>query len=277
MNLPHPTVSVTTPPSTSTIVIKLGGRALDAPGAERELAESLASLEGRAVLVHGGGQEVSAWCRRLGHEPTFHRGLRITDDTTLDVAAAVLGGLANARHVASLRAAGIDALGVSAGDGGLVTVQRHPDAAQLGHVGIATGVRVALLEQLLALGLTPVISSMGASEGALLNLNADEVAGALAGALKARAFFMLSDVDGVMLDGALKANIATAELPALLARDDVRDGMLPKLQAAARALEAGVARVLICAWRGPQTFTNVMNGTQPATTVRIAREERTHA
>ena len=258
-------------------VIKLGGRALDAPGAEAELADALATLEGHAVLVHGGGNEVTAWCQRIGHTPQFQNGLRITDDTTLEVAAAVLGGLANARRVASLRAHGIDALGLSAGDGGLLDVRRHPDAAQLGHVGVATGVRVELLEQLLALGLTPVISSIGACDGELLNLNADEVAGALASGLQARALVMLSDVDGVMLDGALVSRLNADELPQLLRRSDVRDGMVPKLQAAARALEGGAQRVCIAAWRGPQTLTQIMNGTQPATTVRQRHEETTHA
>lgn len=264
-------------PSIPVTVIKLGGRALDAPGAERELADALASLEGHAVLVHGGGNEVTAWCQRLGHTPQFQNGLRITDDTTLEVAAAVLGGLANARRVASLRAHGVDALGLSAGDGGLVEVRLHPDAAQLGHVGIATGVRVELLEQLLALGLTPVVSSIGACDGALLNLNADEVAGALAAALKARALVVLSDVDGVMLDGALVARLDAADLPHLLTRSDVRDGMVPKLQAAARALAGGAQRVCIAAWRGPETLTQIMNGTQPATTVRQGHEETTYA
>ncbi len=264
-------------PSIPVIVIKLGGRALDAPGAEAELADALTALEGHAVLVHGGGNEVTAWCQRLGHTPQFQNGLRLTDDTTLEVAAAVLGGLANARRVASLRAHGVDALGLSAGDGGLLEVRLHPDAAQLGHVGVATGVRLELLEQLLALGLTPVVSSIGACDGALLNLNADEVAGALASGLKARALVMLSDVDGVMLDGALVSRINAAELPQLLQRSDIRDGMVPKLRAAARALEGGAQRVCIAAWRGPETLTQIMNGTQPATTLCRGHEETTYA
>ena len=262
------------------VVIKLGGRALEAPGAGTELAASLVQLAAagsRAVLVHGGGRELSDWCRRLGHEPRFDAGLRVTDPATLEVAAAVLGGLANARLVASLRAGGLDAAGLSAADGGLIAAAPHPEAARLGHVGIACGANPRLLELLLAAGVTPVVSSIGAHSGALLNLNGDEVAGALAAALRARALIVLSDVAGVMLEGRLVPRLHGDELATVLAREDVRDGMIPKLQSAGRALAGGAASVIIGAWRGPDSLAALLAGHAAATVILPSRPEVAHA
>ena len=257
-------------------VIKLGGRALEASGAVPELAASIAELDGPVVLVHGGGYEVSAWCRRLGLEPRFEAGLRVTDAPTLEVAAAVLGGLANARLVASLRASGLDAVGLSAAAGGLIEAEPHPDAARLGRVGIAARVDSRLLELLLNAGYAPVVSSLGALDGALINLNADAIAGALAAAMQVRALMMLSDVDGLTIDGRLVPELHADELPALLGRDDVRDGMIPKLQAAERALAAGASRVVIAAWHGPGTLRRLLEGAIPATTVLPSAKEAAH-
>src|SRR5207245_9215619 len=103
------------------LVLKLGGRALEAPDAAGELAAEVAALRVPVVIVHGGGVEVSAWCMRLGLAPRFVEGLRVTDDATLEVVAAVLAGLANKRLVAALRAAGVDAVGLAALAGGTVT------------------------------------------------------------------------------------------------------------------------------------------------------------
>jgi len=281
------------------IVIKLGGRALERPGSEAELAASLLALDRPAVLVHGGGREVSDWSRRLGLEPRFEGGLRVTDAPSLEIAAAVLGGLANARLVARLRSAGVDAAGLGAGDGGLIEAAPHPDAARLGHVGVATGVRPRALAALLAAGLTPVVSSIGALDrtlgaagaldgtrgaagtlgaaGALVNLNADEVAGALAAALAAEALVLLTDVPGVLLGGTLVPAIGPGELAAVLASDDVKDGMRPKLEAARRALAGGARRVLITTWQGPGTLAGLLDGRLPATRITPSIEESAHA
>ena len=130
--------------------MKTGGRALEAPGALAEFAAELhaAGTSSRATLVlHGGGAEVSSWSARFGVQPTFVDGLRVTDPVTLEVAAAVLAGLANKRLVASLRAADVDAVGLSALDGGTVTAALHPDAAHLGEVGCVRSVTPALIEK----------------------------------------------------------------------------------------------------------------------------------
>jgi acetylglutamate kinase len=249
------------------VVVKLGGRALDGPGAARELGDELARLSGGSLIVHGGGAEVSDWCSRLGIAPRFLDGLRVTDPDTLEVAVAVLAGLANKRLVAALRAAGVDAVGLSALDGGTVEVERHPDGARLGAVGQVTAVHPQLLETLLAQGRTPVLASIGAAGGRLLNINADDLAAGLAGALRARALLLLSDAPGLLLGGRVVTRLGGHEVAATLDHPDVKDGMRPKLRAAAAAIEAGAQRVVIGAWAGPGTLTALLAGEGRGTTL----------
>jgi len=242
------------------VVIKLGGRAIEAPGAIAGLATDLAALAGRAVVVHGGGAEVTAWSTRLGLTAAFHEGRRVTDDATLEVAAAILAGLANKRLVAALRACGVDAVGLAALDGGMVRVALHEDAAALGAVGAVTGVDPALLSTLLASGRTPVVASIGAADGALLNLNADDVAAALAAGLGAAALILLSDTPGLVLGGQVVHALDRAALDRALAGNEVTGGMRPKLQAAAAAVDDGVAGGWIAEWTGPGTLARLLAG-----------------
>lgn len=249
------------------VVVKLGGRSLEAPGASRELAAELARLSGGSLLVHGGGREVTKWCARLGIAPRFLDGLRVTDPDTLAVAVAVLAGLANKRLVAALQVAGVDAVGLSALDGGTVEVARHADASRLGAVGQVVAVHPQLLETLLAQGRTPVLASIGAAGEQLLNVNADDLAAGLAGALQARALLLLSDTPGLKLDGRVVARLDGREIAAALAHPDVKDGMRPKLRAAAAAIAAGAQRVVIGAWAGPGTLTALLEGEGGGTTL----------
>jgi acetylglutamate kinase len=264
------------PAPAAPVVIKIGGRSLEAPGAPEELAAEVASLSGEALLVHGGGRDVSDWCKRLGITPQFVDGLRVTDPKTLEVAVAVLGGLANKRLVALLRAAGVDAVGLSAVDGGVVEVEPHPDAATLGAVGQVRAVEPALLETLLLQGRTPVLSSIGALEGRLLNLNADELAASLAGALRAHTLILLSDTPGLRLDGVVVPTLAASELEETLRRRDVSDGMVAKLHAAGKAIAQGVAQVRIAAWSGPGTLKSLIAGTGIGTTLIAADPAQVH-
>src|SRR5262249_2814406 len=161
--------------------------------------------------------------------PQFVGGRRVTDDATLEVAAAVLAGLANKRWVAALRQAGLDAIGLAALDGGVVECVPHPEVAALGHVGAGRAVAPALLEAVLAQGRLPVVASIGASAGRLLNLNADDVAAALAAGLSARALILLSDVPGVIRNGAVTARLDREALTTVLASGEASGGMRPKL------------------------------------------------
>ena len=240
------------------VVVKIGGRALETSGALRELAAALADLGGPRVLVHGGGAEVSTWCERLGLTPRFQGGLRVTDPATLEVAVAVLAGLANKRLVAALRAAGLDAIGLSALDGGIATVALHPDTTRLGEVGNVRAVSTALLETLLAHGHVPVLASVAALGDRLLNVNADELAGAVAGALGARSLVLLSDTPGLMLEGRRVPRLSATGLEKALAHPDVQGGMRPKLDAVRVALAAGLPRVHIAAWEGPGTLGDLL-------------------
>lgn len=247
------------------VVLKIGGRSLAAPGAHDELAAELQSFSGASLLVHGGGAEVSEWSERLGLTPRFEGGLRVTDEPTLEVAAAVLAGLANARLVARLRAAGVDAIGLNALDGGLVDVEPHPDHVRLGRVGRVRQVHGQWLESLLEDGRTPVLASLGAHAGELLNLNADEVAGAIAAALEADVLVLLSDTPGVRLGGAIARHLDAAGLAGAIANADVTGGMLPKLEAAGVALAGGVSRVVIGMWSGNGSLAALLTGAAECT------------
>lgn len=271
------------------LVVKLGGRSLDSPGALAQCATELrgGSRRGAAarplVVVHGGGSEVTAWCARAGLEARFAGGLRVTDPPTLEIAAAVLAGLANKRLVAALRACGLDAVGLSVLDGGLARVRRHRDSAALGEVGEIEAVDASLLSQLLAAGRTPVLASLGDDgRGALLNLNADDVAAAVAASLPAGDLLLLSDVAGLRLGGELVTSLDTGALARALAHPGVTGGMVPKLRAAQAALAGGVARVHIAAWQGPGTIADVLAGTAVATTcsagpLALPANEESHA
>lgn len=214
--------------------IKLGGVA----GAYSDSLEVVARrAPPETVLVHGGGNEVAGWSRRLGIEPTTHDGLRVTDPDTLDVVVAVLGGLVNTRLVAALRTAGQEAVGLTGVDGGLLRLRRRDP--WLGQVGEVVGVGVPILDRLIAAGDMPVVASIGADEaGALLNVNADEVAGAIAAA-RGGLLLLCTDVAGVMRDGHVLQRIGTAEAEAMLADGSASAGMRPKLRAALAAVRAG--------------------------------------
>jgi len=146
-------------------------------------------------------------------------------------------------------------------------VTRHADAARLGAVGQVVAVHPQLLETLLAQGRTPVLASIGAAGEQLLNVNADDLAAGLAGSLRARALVLLSDTPGLKLDGRVVARLGGHEVATLLAHPEVKDGMRPKLRAAAAAIEAGAQRVVIGAWAGPGTLTALLEGEGGGTTL----------
>ena len=218
------------------VTIKLGGIA----GAHAASLEVVARWTAAAtVLVHGGGNEVAEWSRRLGIEPRTHDGLRVTDPETLDVVVAVLAGLVNTRLVATLRGAGREAVGLTGVDGGLLRLRRRDPA--LGEVGEVVGVEPRILDAAIGAGDLPVVASVGADEaGAVLNVNADEVAGAIAAA-RGGLLLLCTDVAGVMRGGRLLERIGPGEAEAMLADGTASAGMRPKLRAALVAARAGCA------------------------------------
>ena len=220
--------------SAQTTTIKLGGVA-------GRHAAALTTLAERAspgwVIVHGGGNEVAEWSRRLGHEPAAIEGRRVTDDATLEIVVAVLRGLVNARLVARLVAAGVPAIGLAGADGDLLRAERFD--SRLGNVGRVTEVNGGLLGDLAASGRVPVVASIARGDGdELLNVNADEVAGAIAAARGGR-LLLLTDVPGVLRDGRPVASLAGDEAEAMLADGTAHGGMQPKLRAGLAAARAG--------------------------------------
>ncbi|HKA25220.1 MAG TPA: acetylglutamate kinase [Candidatus Eisenbacteria bacterium] len=253
------------------LVVKLGGRALEAPGAPAELALDLSTLvpEQPVVLVHGGGAEATRWGERLGVPSRFHDGLRVTDPATLEIVVAVLAGLANKRLVAALRAGGVNAVGLSAADG-VADIEPHAEAATLGEVGRVSQVDTAFLNELLAQGRLPVLASVGAHRGKLLNINADDLAAGVAGALGASLLVLLSDTPGLRLRAQLVERVDADSIETLLAHPDVTGGMRPKLAAAAAAVRGGAAQAVIAAWDGPGTLAGLKAGAPGGTFVEKA-------
>lgn len=227
-------------------VVKLGGNELDRPAWLEECARALVALD-PVVVVHGGGRAVSAWSERLGLPVERRDGLRITTPEIAEVVELVLGGPVNRHVVAALRAAGLDAVGLSGVDGGLLTAR--PGAPDLGHVGEIAHVRAALLESFLLAGLTPVIAPMApeAGDGAAAprNVNADDAAAAIAGALRATELLLVSDVPGVQADGLVQPVLDGGDVDSLIETGAAVDGMAAKLRAATAALRAGARAVRI--------------------------------
>ena len=229
---------------TSLKVVKIGGNELDRPGWVAECARALADAA-PVVVVHGGGEAVSAWSRRLGLPVEKRDGRRVTTRQVAEVVEMVLAGPVNRQVVGALRQAGVDAVGLSGVDGGLLTAE--PLLAELGHVGRITTVRASLLECLLRAGLTPVVAPMAppAGGGLPLNVNADDAAAAIAGALRATELLQISDVAGVRVDESAQPAIATSEIESLVEQGVVTGGMVVKLRAAAAALAAGAGAARI--------------------------------
>ncbi len=224
-------------------VVKLGGNELDRSGWLAQCARALKRME-PLVVVHGGGQAITTWSTRLDLPVEKRDGVRVTTPEIAALAEMVLAGPVNREVVGALRAAGVDAVGLSGVDGGLLVARRAP--GDLGHVGEITGVRTALLESLLLAGLTPVVAPVApdGDAGALpFNVNADRVAAAVAGALRAAELLLVSDVPGVVVRGVTQPELAATDIEGLIAQGVARDGMAAKLRAAAAALAAG-ARVV---------------------------------
>jgi acetylglutamate kinase len=225
----------------STLVLKIGGNELDAPAFIAELAQVVARLRPAPVLVHGGGKEIGVLQKALGGEPRFVAGLRVTDEVALAAAEMVLCGTVSTRLVAALLAAGADAQGLSGVDRGLIRVERaqHPEG-DLGWVGTPVAVRAEVLHGLLEAGVVPVVAPISLGAGGAYNVNADEVAGAVAAALGDAEVVFVTNVPGVIVDEAVAPELSEAQIAALIADGTINGGMIPKVRAALTALGAGV-------------------------------------
>jgi acetylglutamate kinase len=211
------------------------------------------ATSGGLCVVHGGGDEVSTLQRRLGLEPKFHGGRRVTSAEDLEVVRMVLSGTTNKRMTALLLSAGVRAVGISGEDAGLF--QAHAtDPATMGRVGGDVQVDASLVRHLLAGGFVPVVSPVARDaddpSGAGLNVNGDDAAAALAAALGADELVLVADVPGVLHDGALLRSLDEIAVRALIDDGIAAGGMAAKLEAALHALHGGVPLVRIAGLDG---------------------------
>jgi acetylglutamate kinase len=237
-------------------VLKIGGNELDDPGFLPSLAGWLATAVAPTVVVHGGGRDIAMMQTRLGLQPKKVDGLRVTDADSLTVAQMVLSGHINKQIVAALLAAGVDAVGLSGVDGGLLRCEkkRHP-TADLGLVGEIVAVRAELLARLAAGGLTAVLSpiSLG-QDGATYNVNADDAASAVAQALPADQLDFISNIPGVLHDGRVVERLTAVQTEDLITQGIINGGMVPKVRGALTAVAQGVPQVRIV------NLTGLLNG-----------------
>lgn len=233
-----------------TLVIKLGGAAMgEDVDAFLEDVVLLRFVGMRPVLVHGGGPEISSWQRRLGIEPRFVNGLRVTDAPTMEVVKMVLTGKIGPDLVSRLHRLGGQAVGMSGEDGPtlLVRPKDGEDGQELGFVGEVDQVNPEPVEAVLEQGRIPVIASVGLGvDGEAYNVNADTVAAELAVALGASKLILLTDVEGVRdADGELISALDAAAAERLITSGAINGGMIPKVRAALRALESVSASHII--------------------------------
>ncbi len=230
------------------LVIKVGGSTLGSADTTFDDIAELVRRGDTVVVVHGGGAEASEWLRRMSIPTRFQQGLRVTDADSLPVVVGALAGLVNKRIVAALTERGVAAVGLCGADARIVRC-RIADPS-LGYVGEPEQIDAGLLEHLLAGGFVPVLAPIGVSitpgHDVLVNVNADTVAGDVAGALRARAVYFLTDVDGVRgEDGQVLPELTPSRCAELIERGVISGGMIPKVRACLHAVERGVpARIL---------------------------------
>lgn len=256
------------------IVVKYGGSAMVDEELKKRVIEdvTLLKLVGfKPIIVHGGGKEISKWVGKVGMEPKFINGLRVTDTETMEVAEMVLGKV-NKSLVQHVEELGVRAIGISGKDGGLLKVEKkYSDGKDIGFVGEVKEVNAKILYDLLEKDFLPIVCPIGLDdEFQTYNINADDAACAIARAMKAEKLAFLTDIEGVYKDpedpSSLISELWVEEAQKLMAEGYIGGGMLPKLQNCIDAIENGVSRVHILDGRIPhclllEIFTNRGIGT----------------
>jgi acetylglutamate kinase len=245
-----------------TVVIKYGGAAMVDNGLRTEVLKDIVLLEHvglHPVVVHGGGPEISEMMQRLGKQPQFVDGQRVSDAATVEIAQMVLTGKTNPDLVSAIHQQGGRAIGLSGKDGAMVLARKLSGVKDLGFVGEVAKVEPSLVRSLVDDGFIPVIAPIAAgSEGETYNINADHFAGRIAGPLGASKLVLLTDVRGVLGDRSDPASLVS-ELTAsasreMIAAKQIESGMIPKVEACLDALEGGVERCHIIDGRLPHAL-----------------------
>ena len=244
-----------------TIVIKYGGHAMVDEQLKLDFARDVTLLKFvglKPVVVHGGGPQINSVLDQMGIRPQFVRGMRLTDERTMDVVEMVLGGKVNKAIVHQINQQGGKAVGLSGKDGGLIQasklkivqqpdISKPPEIIDPGLVGEVTCINSEIIEKLAQQGFIPIIAPVGTGDsGETYNINADLVASRIAMALKAGRLVMLTDVDGVLdVDGQLISSIDAGQIKKMIDDQRISGGMIPKLEYGLKALENGVEKVQI--------------------------------
>ncbi len=263
------------------LVVKIGGAALDAPATATDLWRAITEchrlLNGRLILVHGGGVLVDRHLERLGMKSERREGIRITPPDQVEQIAAVLAGRVNKAIVGAIQAQGVPAVGLCLGDGRITTtVEADQYSFDPGRVGRVASGDPRLLHVLFEAGCLPVLSSIGlAADGSFLNVNADDAAAAVAGLVGARGLVLLTDVPGI-LDGEkrLIARITQLEIESLITGGVISGGMIPKATAAARAASETGVPTIIASFKQPADLVRLARGETIGTTVAPSRTKR---
>ena len=241
------------------IVVKYGGSAMSNPELQRNVIKdvTLLKLVGfKPIIVHGGGKEISRWIGKVGKEPQFVNGLRVTDDETMEIAEMVLGKV-NKSLVTMVQELGVKAVGISGKDGGLLKCQKKfSDGQDIGYVGDVVGVDTKILLDLIDKDFLPIVSPIGIDDNfTTYNINADDAACAIAKAVNAEKLAFLTDVEGVYRDfndkSSFISHLTAKEADELMNSGVIGGGMLPKLNNCTDAIRNGVNRVHILDGRIP--------------------------
>ncbi len=244
-----------------TVVVKYGGAAMKDSTLKDKVIRDIVFLSCigmRPVVVHGGGPEINSWLDKLGIEPQFKNGLRVTDAATMDVVEMVLVGRVNKEIVSLINQAGGNAVGLCGKDGNLFTAR--PEGREgIGFVGEVSTVKISILESLVSEGYIPVVSSVGEDDsGQAYNINADTVAGELAAALGAEKLILLTDTAGILKDykdsSTLIPKVDIQEARELISSGVVAGGMIPKVTCCVRSLAQGVRATHIIDGRIPHAL-----------------------
>ncbi len=244
-----------------TVVVKYGGAAMKDSALKDKVMRDVVFLSCvglRPILVHGGGPEINSWLDKLGIEPQFKNGLRVTDAATMDVVEMVLVGRVNKEIVSLINQAGGSAVGLCGKDGNLIKA-RPQGQEGIGFVGEVSVVNIRLLESLVKEGYIPVVSSVAADEtGQAYNINADTIAGEIAAALGAEKLILLTDTSGILKDykdpSTLIAKLDIQEARNLISSGIVAGGMIPKVSCCVRSLAQGVKATHIIDGRIPHAL-----------------------
>ncbi|WP_127068208.1 MULTISPECIES: acetylglutamate kinase [unclassified Veillonella] len=233
------------------VIVKYGGNAMTDPTLRKSVMKDLLLLQlvgVKVVLVHGGGPTINETLKAVGKTSTFHNGLRVTDEETLDVAQMVLAGKVNKDLVADLVVLGGKAVGLCGIDGHMI--HAHQKEAALGFVGVIDRVDTSLIETTISAGYIPVIATVGVDDsGQVYNINADTAASYIAGALQAETMIAMTNIDGVLTDvtdpNSLISSLTVQEVNSMKEKGIISGGMIPKVDSCIDALQAGAKKVFI--------------------------------